>query len=79
MVFTNKEAIESYLKTQNWFQTNLLLMSSGTFGGMEFIDFANQLMELPVNEVFPELRVTEEKSDTGGWSGLLKKVKNNLK
>ena len=79
MVFTDKEALETYLKTQNWFQTNLLLMSSGTFGGMDFLNFANLLMELPVNEVFPELRVTEEKPDEGSWSGLLKKVKNTLK
>ncbi|MFN3782539.1 MAG: UDP-N-acetylmuramate--L-alanine ligase [Spirosomataceae bacterium] len=79
LVFTDKEALETYLKTQNWFQTNLLLMSSGTFGGMDFLNFAHQLMELPVNEVYPELRVTDEKTDSGGWNGLLKKVKNTLK
>ncbi len=35
MVFTESTALEQFLLTQNWNNTNLLMMSSGTFGGLD--------------------------------------------
>jgi UDP-N-acetylmuramate: L-alanyl-gamma-D-glutamyl-meso-diaminopimelate ligase len=43
-VFTDRESFESFLKNQSWKATNLLLMSSGTFGGMNFEELANSLL-----------------------------------
>ncbi len=36
LVFTDSEKLKRYLKSQNWENTNLLMMSSGTFDGLEF-------------------------------------------
>jgi UDP-N-acetylmuramate: L-alanyl-gamma-D-glutamyl-meso-diaminopimelate ligase len=36
LVFTDAKKLEDYLKTLNWNNQNLLMMSSGTFEGMEF-------------------------------------------
>ena len=36
LVFTDSEKLKIYLKSQNWENTNLLMMSSGTFDGLEF-------------------------------------------
>ena len=36
LVFTDSEKLQSYLKRLDWFNQNLLMMSSGTFDGMEF-------------------------------------------
>ena len=38
IVFTDSKKLEEYLKSLNWENTNLLMMSSGTFEGMEFKD-----------------------------------------
>jgi len=38
LVFTDAEVLEKHLKTLNWENQNLLMMSSGTFEGMEFKD-----------------------------------------
>ena len=38
LVFTDAEILEKHLKTLNWENQNLLMMSSGTFEGMEFKD-----------------------------------------
>lgn len=35
MVFTNPVALHDYLKAQSWQNTNLLMMSSGNFGGLD--------------------------------------------
>ena len=35
IIFKEKEALESYLNSQQWGNHNLLLMSSGTFGGLK--------------------------------------------
>jgi UDP-N-acetylmuramate: L-alanyl-gamma-D-glutamyl-meso-diaminopimelate ligase len=67
LIFTEKEEIEAFLKTQNWFQSNLLLMSSGTFAGMDFKAFADEILALPVTEVFPEIKSDDKKS----WTGML--------
>jgi UDP-N-acetylmuramate: L-alanyl-gamma-D-glutamyl-meso-diaminopimelate ligase len=34
LVFTDSEKLETYLNKLNWENTNLLMMSSGTFEGM---------------------------------------------
>ena len=36
LVFTNSKELEKYLNALNWKNQNLLMMSSGTFEGMEF-------------------------------------------
>ena len=38
LVFTDTEKLEEHLKSLNWENQNLLMMSSGTFEGMEFND-----------------------------------------
>ncbi|MGL4631486.1 MAG: UDP-N-acetylmuramate--L-alanine ligase [Leadbetterella sp.] len=43
-IFTEREAIEAFLLSQNWDQKNLLLMSSGTFMGMDFKEFGNKIL-----------------------------------
>lgn len=48
LVFTEKDALENYLIGQNWTKANLLLMSSGTFSGMDFKAFAEEILSLPV-------------------------------
>jgi UDP-N-acetylmuramate: L-alanyl-gamma-D-glutamyl-meso-diaminopimelate ligase len=35
LVFTDAKKLEDYLKSQNWDNKNLLMMSSGTFDGIE--------------------------------------------
>jgi len=36
LVFTDAEKLKIYLESLNWKNQNLLMMSSGTFEGMEF-------------------------------------------
>lgn len=43
LVFTERAALEAFLKKQNWRGADLLLMSSGTFGGMGIRDFVKSL------------------------------------
>lgn len=49
-IFTDKTELETFLKSQNWYQSNLLLMTSGTFGGMNFNDFGKEIAALPVEK-----------------------------
>jgi UDP-N-acetylmuramate: L-alanyl-gamma-D-glutamyl-meso-diaminopimelate ligase len=49
LVFTESKELEDFLKSQNWSQSNLLLMSSGTFCGMDFVKFAQEILNLPVS------------------------------
>ena len=35
LIFTETHMLEAYLKKQNWHHRNLLMMSSGTFGGLD--------------------------------------------
>ena len=39
LVFTNSKELEDYLKSLNWNNQNLLMMSSGNFKGMELKEF----------------------------------------
>jgi UDP-N-acetylmuramate: L-alanyl-gamma-D-glutamyl-meso-diaminopimelate ligase len=42
-VFTNSSLIVKYLVEKDWSQSNLLLMTSGNFDGVDFMELANQL------------------------------------
>ncbi len=48
-VFTKQEDLVAFLKQQNWKKSNLLLMSSGTFGGLDLPKFAEEILALPVD------------------------------
>lgn len=74
LIFTETKELVSFLKAQNWFQSNLLLMSSGTFGGLDFQAFSDDLLALPVSEVYPEIKSPTDSK----WSGLLGNLKNIL-
>ena len=43
-VFTSSEKLMAEIKAKNWNQKNLLLMSSGNFDGVDFIELANQIL-----------------------------------
>lgn len=44
-VFTDSNALLDFLKTQNWHQANLLLMSSGTFGDLDLKGLADSIIK----------------------------------
>jgi UDP-N-acetylmuramate: L-alanyl-gamma-D-glutamyl-meso-diaminopimelate ligase len=44
-VFTESESLKDFLLTQSWSQTNLLMMSSGTFGGLNLKEIAQQVAQ----------------------------------
>ncbi|MFT7420457.1 MAG: UDP-N-acetylmuramate: L-alanyl-gamma-D-glutamyl-meso-diaminopimelate ligase [Arcticibacterium sp.] len=67
-VFTTSEELEAYLITQNWYKSNLLLMSSGTFGGTDFAKLSEAVLSLPVKKV---TRVAKVKKKS--WRGIFKK------
>lgn len=48
MVFTNKEKLAEYLESLDWKGKNLLMMSSGSFDGLDFVGFAKKI---GINEV----------------------------
>ncbi|GAB3509224.1 UDP-N-acetylmuramate--L-alanine ligase [Emticicia fontis] len=80
LVFTEREQIVDFLLEQNWFQTNLLMMSSGTFGGLVLPELAKRILEKEVKEEFPKVKVISQQKEDNSWSGLLtqfKKVFNN--
>lgn len=41
LIFTDSESLESYLMEQEWSGKNLLMMSSGTFGGLDLVALGN--------------------------------------
>lgn len=43
-IFTDKEKLKEYLIKQNWKNKNLLLMSSGNFGGMNLKELVNTIV-----------------------------------
>lgn len=57
-IFTDRSELESFLKSQNWYHNSLLLMSSGTFGGMDFKAFSDEILSLPVTVIKPEKKGT---------------------
>lgn len=44
LIFTERTQLEAYLLSLNWFESSLLLMSSGTFNGIDFNAFAKQIL-----------------------------------
>ena len=45
VVFTNTDDLIDELRNKNWKNTNLLLMSSGNFDGVDFNELANELLQ----------------------------------
>ncbi len=45
-VFTDSEKLQSFLLAQNWDQTNLLLMSSGTYNGMNLKELSEKILHI---------------------------------
>ncbi len=43
-IFTDPTTLEAFLKAQNWTNANLLMMSSGTFGGLDLKALGGELM-----------------------------------
>lgn len=43
-VFTDKDALQAFLTSLSWKNKNLLMMSSGTFGGLELKGLASQII-----------------------------------
>jgi UDP-N-acetylmuramate: L-alanyl-gamma-D-glutamyl-meso-diaminopimelate ligase len=44
-VFQERESLEEFLRSQTWKNKNLLMMSSGNFGGMDLIEFSEKLSD----------------------------------
>lgn len=61
-VFTTAEELDNYLKEQNWYKSNLLMMSSGTFGGTDLNQLAKEILELPVDIPAGTEQVTKKKT-----------------
>lgn len=75
MVFTDAKELRTFLMSQNWFQTNLLMMSSGTFGGIDLVELANEILAKEVIEEFPKVKVISQPKEDNSWSGLLSTFK----
>ena len=70
-VFTDAEELKNYLSSQNWYNHNLLMMSSGTFGGTDLNLLATDLMAMPVEITKTAGEVKKEKR----WKSIFKKKK----
>lgn len=44
-VFTNTQSLQDFLQSENWANKNLLLMSSGNYGGMDLDSFGKSIVE----------------------------------
>lgn len=44
-IFTTSKEITTYLENQNWDNTNLLMMSSGNFGGIDLVELSRKLFK----------------------------------
>lgn len=44
MIFTDTEKLQNYLRSMNFRNTNVLMMSSGNFNGIDFVNFANEIL-----------------------------------
>lgn len=75
LVFTDAQKLNEFLKEQNWFQSNLLMMSSGTFGGTDLAKLADEVLSLEVKEEFPQVKVISQPEVDNSWSGLLSQFK----
>ena len=75
LVFTEKENLENFLMSQNWFQSNLLMMSSGTFGGIDLNLMAQNVLNKEIVEEFPQVKVISKEKQDNSWGGLLSSFK----
>jgi UDP-N-acetylmuramate: L-alanyl-gamma-D-glutamyl-meso-diaminopimelate ligase len=74
-IFTETKELERFLSEKNWYESNLLLMSSGTFNGLNFNEFGQKILTLPVVQESPELTVIQPKEKKKKeWKGFLGKV-----
>jgi UDP-N-acetylmuramate: L-alanyl-gamma-D-glutamyl-meso-diaminopimelate ligase len=44
LIFKESKALKTYLESRNWKETNLLLMSSGNYDGIDVDLFAKELL-----------------------------------
>ncbi len=44
MIFTDTESLKKFLLSQNFKNANILMMSSGNFNGIDFVNFANEII-----------------------------------
>jgi UDP-N-acetylmuramate: L-alanyl-gamma-D-glutamyl-meso-diaminopimelate ligase len=75
LVFTGSQHLTNFLLSQNWYQSNLLMMSSGTFGGMDLAKLATDVLAKDVKEEFPKVKVISQAKEDNSWSGLLSQFK----
>ena len=75
LVFTDSQQLSNFLMSQNWHQSNLLMMSSGTFGGMDLAKLTADVLDKDVVEEFPKVKVISETKEDNSWSGLLSTFK----
>lgn len=75
LVFTDAKKLIDFLMSQNWYQSNLLMMSSGTFGGTDLNKLSADILALEVIEEFPKLKVISQPKEDNSWSGLLSQFK----
>lgn len=75
LVFTERENLENFLMSQNWFQSNLLMMSSGTFGGIDLNLMAQNVLNKEVVEEYPQVKVISKEKQDNSWGGLLSSFK----
>jgi UDP-N-acetylmuramate: L-alanyl-gamma-D-glutamyl-meso-diaminopimelate ligase len=45
IVFTDTNKLQEYLQEYNYHETNLLMMSSGNFNGVDFFEFSNKIIK----------------------------------
>ena len=53
-VLTEQQQLVDFLKEQQWENTNLLMMSSGTFGGLDMKQLASQLLIGKIKTISPD-------------------------
>ncbi len=75
LIFTDSQQLNDFLMSQNWYQSNLLMMSSGTFGGMDLVKLTADVLKKDVIEEFPKVKVISETKEDNSWSGLLSTFK----
>ena len=78
LVFTDSQQLNEFLMSQNWYQSNLLMMSSGTFGGMDLAKLTADILAKEVKEEFPKVKIIGQPSqpkEDKSWSGLLSEFK----
>ena len=75
MIFTDSQQLRDFLMSQNWYQTNLLMMSSGTFGGIDLNKLSADILAKDVKEEFPKVKVISQPKEDKSWSGLLSQFK----